>query len=40
MDFLLQLITDPIGFYISHSLLIAQFGMNSMIETSLFVVLY
>ena len=40
MDFLIQLITDPIGFYNSHTLLIAQIGINSIIATSMFVVLY
>ncbi|MEP6751741.1 MAG: branched-chain amino acid ABC transporter permease [Candidatus Dormiibacterota bacterium] len=40
MDFLLQLFTDPIGFYTSHTLLIAQIGINSIIATSMFVVLY
>src|ERR1700693_4989432 len=40
MDFLIQLITDPIGFYNSHTLLIAQIGINSIIATSIFVVLY
>src|SRR5258706_6865113 len=40
MDFLLQLLTDPIGFYNSHTLLIAQIGINSIIATSMFVVLY
>jgi len=40
MDFLIQLVTDPIGFYNSHTLLIAQIGINSIIATSMFVVLY
>jgi branched-chain amino acid transport system permease protein len=40
MDFLIQLITDPIGFYNSHTLLIAQIGINSIVATSMFVVLY
>jgi branched-chain amino acid transport system permease protein len=40
VDFLLQLISDPIGFYNSHTLLIAQIGINSIIATSMFVVLY
>ena len=40
MDFILQLLSDPIGFYNSHTLLIAQIGINSIIATSMFVVLY
>ncbi|HEY8814836.1 MAG TPA: branched-chain amino acid ABC transporter permease [Candidatus Dormibacteraeota bacterium] len=40
MDFLIQLFTDPIGFWSSHTLLIAQIGINSIIALSMFVVLY
>lgn len=40
MDFLIQLFTDPIGFWNSHTLLIAQIGINSIIALSMFVVLY
>jgi branched-chain amino acid transport system permease protein len=40
MDFLLQLVTDPIAFYNSHTLLIAQVGINSILAASMFVVLY
>lgn len=40
MDFLIQLFTDPIGFWNSHTLLIAQVGINSIIALSMFVVLY
>jgi branched-chain amino acid transport system permease protein len=40
MDFLLQLISDPVGFYNSHTVLIAQIGINSIAATSMFVVLY
>src|ERR1700693_4066049 len=40
MDFFIQLFTDPVGFYSSHTLLIAQIGINSIIATSMFVVLY
>ena len=40
MDFIIQLLSDPIGFYNSHTLLIAQIGINSIIATSMFVVLY
>ena len=40
MDFLNQLFTDPVGFYDSHTLLIAQAGINSILAASIFVVLY
>ena len=40
MEFLNQLFTDPIGFYDSHTLLIAQVGINSILAASIFVVLY
>jgi branched-chain amino acid transport system permease protein len=40
VDFLIQLFTDPIGFWNSHTLLIAQIGINSIIALSMFVVLY
>jgi len=40
VDFLIQLFTDPIGFWSSHTLLIAQIGINSIIALSMFVVLY
>ncbi len=40
MDFLLQLISDPVGFYNSHTVLIAQIGINGIAATSMFVVLY
>jgi branched-chain amino acid transport system permease protein len=40
MDFLIQLFTDPIAFWNSHTLLIAQIGINSIIALSMFVVLY
>ena len=40
MDFLIQLFTDPIRFWNSHTLLIAQIGINSIIALSMFVVLY
>jgi branched-chain amino acid transport system permease protein len=40
MDFLIQLFTDPIAFYNSHTLLIAQIGVNSILAASMFVVLY
>jgi branched-chain amino acid transport system permease protein len=40
MDFLIQLFTDPVAFYNSHTLLIAQVGINSILAASMFVVLY
>ena len=40
MDFILQLLTDPVGFYNTHTLLIAEIGINSMLAASMFVVLY
>ncbi len=40
MDFFIQLFSDPIGFWNSHTLLIAQIGINSIIATSMFTVLY
>lgn len=40
MDFFISLFTDPVGFYNSHTLLIAQIGINAIIATSMFLVLY
>src|ERR1700682_3622567 len=40
MDFFIQLFTDPVTFWNSHTLLIAQIGINSIIAASMFVVLY
>jgi branched-chain amino acid transport system permease protein len=40
VDFFIQLFSDPIGFWNSHTLLIAQIGINSILATSMFVVLY
>src|SRR5438046_2569841 len=40
MDFILQLVTDPVAFYQTHTVLIAQVGINSMLAASMFVVLY
>jgi len=40
VDFILQLLTDPVGFYSTHTLLIAEIGINSMLAASMFVVLY
>jgi branched-chain amino acid transport system permease protein len=40
MDFFIQLFTDPIAFWNSHTLLIAQIGINSIIASSMFIVLF
>ena len=40
MDFFINLISDPVGFWNSNTLLIAQIGINAMIATSMFLVLY
>jgi branched-chain amino acid transport system permease protein len=40
MDFFISLFTDPIGFWNSHSLLISQIGVNGILATSMFLVLY
>lgn len=40
MDFLIQLVTDPIAFWNSHTLLISQIAINSILASSMFVVLY
>jgi branched-chain amino acid transport system permease protein len=40
VDFFIQLFTDPLGFWNSHTLLIAQIGINSIIASSMFIVLY
>ena len=40
MDFFIQLFTDPVLFWNSHTLLIAQIGINGIIATSMFMVLY
>jgi branched-chain amino acid transport system permease protein len=40
MDFFIQLFTDPVTFWNSHTLLIAQIGINSIIASSMFIVLY
>lgn len=40
MDFFLQLFSDPVGFYQSHELLIAQIGINALLAISIFVTLY
>lgn len=40
MDFFTQLITDPVAFWNSHTLLISQIAINSILASSMFVVLY
>ena len=40
MDFFIALFSDPVGFWNSNTLLIAQIGINAMIATSMFLVLY
>jgi branched-chain amino acid transport system permease protein len=40
VDFLIQLFSDPVGFWNSHTLLIAQVGINSILAMSMFIVLY
>src|SRR5260370_25087395 len=40
MDLLIQLFTDPVAFWSSHTLLISQIGINSILASSMFVVLY
>src|ERR1700686_2336311 len=40
MDFFIQLFTDPVGFWNSHTLLIAQIGINGILASSMFIVLY
>jgi branched-chain amino acid transport system permease protein len=40
LDFFISLFSDPIGFWNSHTVLIAQIGINAIIATSMFLVLY
>jgi len=40
VDFFIQLFTDPVRFYNSHELLIAQIGINAILAISLFVTFY
>jgi branched-chain amino acid transport system permease protein len=40
MDFILQLVSDPVAFYQTHTVLIAQIGINSILAASMFLVLY
>ena len=40
MDFFVRLITDPVGFYQAHQLLVAQCGVNALMAISIWVTLY
>ncbi len=40
MDFFFQLFTNPVGFYTSNELLLAQIGINAILAISLFVTFY
>jgi branched-chain amino acid transport system permease protein len=40
MDFFIALFSDPVGFWNSHTLLISQIGINGIVATSMFLVLY
>jgi branched-chain amino acid transport system permease protein len=40
MDFFISLFSDPIAFWNSHTLLIGQIGINGIVATSMFLVLY
>jgi len=40
VDFFINLVSDPVGFWNSNTLLIAQIGINAMIATTMFLVLY
>jgi len=40
MDFFISLFSDPVGFWNSHTLLISQIGINGIVATSMFLVLY
>ena len=39
MDFFIQLVTDPLGFYSAHQLLISQIGVNALLTLSMYVTL-
>jgi len=39
VDFFIQLVTDPIGFYSAHQLLISQIGINALLTLSMYVTL-
>src|SRR4029077_20764010 len=40
MDFFVQLLTTPVGFYNQHELLIAQMGINAILAIAIFVTFY
>ena len=40
MDFIIQLFTNPVGFYNQHELLIAQIGINAILAIAIFVTFY
>jgi branched-chain amino acid transport system permease protein len=40
VEFLRQLLTDPVGFYHAHQLLVAQCGVNALLGISIWVTLY
>src|SRR6266849_1348301 len=40
MDFFIQLLTNPVGFYNQHELLIAQIGINAILAIAIFVTFY
>jgi branched-chain amino acid transport system permease protein len=40
VDFLRELVTDPVGFYHAHQLLVAQCGVNALLAISIWVTLY
>jgi branched-chain amino acid transport system permease protein len=39
VDFFIQLLTDPVGFYDAHQLLLAQVGVNALLTLSMFITL-
>jgi branched-chain amino acid transport system permease protein len=40
MDFFIELLTNPVGFYNQHELLIAQIGINAILAIAIFVTFY
>jgi len=40
VDFFINLFTDPVGFWNSHTILISQIGINGIVAISMFLVLY
>lgn len=39
MEFIIQLFTDPVGFYQAHQLLLAQIGVNALLTLSMYITL-